>query len=213
MLAALIAGCTAPTAPPPRTEAPLTPIPESVEQSAGCPGMSGLAASQLVEPFAALAQRVNESMPEGCVKTAGCPKAVSLPACEQSLLACKQLTTPEAFHPRARKQLGQKVVVRGQLVRLRHLTTALDCAEDRCCNRSRAVLAVGNAADAVMLLDAGGPGAFNCLGDESANCCVVEPGGEIAAIGVVSAYKLGHGLTRVELCAVSPPTKNEEASQ
>jgi hypothetical protein len=203
-----LVGCTPLTPPPPREEARDPALAPGPAAETSCASSVALPASELRTPFDALAQRVNELVPEGCIDKVGCPEPQPLPTCDPALVGCKELATPETFHERARKLEGKKLAVRGQLVRLRSLTTKLECPEGSCCNRSRAVLAIGSAGDAVNLLDGDALGVFSCMGDESANCCVLPANVEVAVIGVVSPYKLGHGLSQVSLCGIH---KNEEA--
>lgn len=95
------------------------------------------------------------------------------------------------------------MIAEGRLEALFGSTTQAGCSVARpCCNTERAQLVVRTTHGRIMLTSASNFFAFQCVGDQSADCCPFAPGQEVRVRGVIAAPYNGinYQMTDPELC-------------
>ena len=136
--------------------------------------------------------------PKSCFAAAGCPYAPhSLPRCP-----------PEAAPDPNWWDLGRVgsvVIAPGNLETLFGSTTQAGCSVVHpCCNTERAQLVVRTTYGRITLTSPSNPFAFQCVGDQSADCCPFAPGQTVLVKGLMSAPYAFNNYTMAdpELCVV-----------
>jgi hypothetical protein len=131
-----------------------------------------------------------------CFATAGCPYAPHpLPRCPADAKA-----DPNWWD---REQGSSVVIAPGRLDTLPGSTTQARCGVTReCCNTERAQLVVRTRLGRIKLVSSSNPFAFQCVGDQSADCCPFAPGETVLVKGLTAATfdYVNYTMTDPELC-------------
>ena len=135
-----------------------------------------------------------------CVASVGCARPADLPRCNAGAPALDDL-----WAQRFARQ-GQRVRARGILHSTRRCTRLRCGARTDCCNTCRDGVTFYGASGHRLELDLPPTGAFQCVGDNSGECCTTEiPSGEIVAEGTLQPVEDSGGLWRLagtQVCVV-----------
>jgi hypothetical protein len=136
---------------------------------------------------------------ESCQRSRGCPQPKDPPQCD---VGRRALGFAEAVKAQ-QSLIGQQIAVRGYLIRRHSICTSAYCGNG-CCNRCSTTLGLSEVANATeaarasSILIGGVPG---CRGDESLQCCEVEPRGQPVVVhGTLQVHGDKMALEQAKLC-------------